>query len=83
MAAALKKTGGKADFQPVETPAPSIAKIAAEELNPVASPARQLQSSLEKELEQDKPSKSEVVIGLIVGICGASWITGILIYATL
>jgi len=52
--------------------------------SPFRSPARDLQQTLARRL-QDPPtqSPSEVAYGLIAGIIGATWVTGILIYASL
>lgn len=83
MAAARKPKDDALTSQHHEDARPARISAPSEPLTPARSPARELQAALSQELQPGHPTQSEAITGLIVGILGASWVTGLLIYATL
>lgn len=69
--------------QPVARAESHIFPTTVSRTSPFRSPARDMQESLAHRLQQAPKSRTEVAAGLIVGILGATWVTGMLIYATL
>ena len=48
---------------------------------PVTSPARELQASLAISLNEQRPERSNLALGIIVGVLAGTFLTGLLIYA--
>lgn len=87
MSAARKQTkdqaAAPAEKQAQDPAIPQHIAGAVADMRPVSSPARELQANLARSLRRSEPSKLEVAMGIVAGIMGATWVTGLLIYATL
>ena len=87
MAAVQRQLDFDFDVAPDADDAESIAETIPTTIartSPFRSPALDLQETLAKRLQEPKAhSRKDVAFGLITGIIGATWVTGMLIYATL
>ena len=84
--AAARKREVELDAVITQQPDPVTAQLiptTVSRTSPFRSPARDMQESLAARLREPAQSKTEVASGLIAGIIGATWVTGILIYAAL